>query len=88
MIKRESLESIAEILMGGSGEIDLQSFLLMSFPAVRFTFCSTDDIAVRKPVMVLPKHELYLYGGDHCLALTNDYDSAHGVVVADIDDEM
>lgn len=88
MIPRESVEAIAEQLQGAADGIDLPSLLSMSFPAVRFTFCSTDDIAVRKPVMVLPRHELYLYGGDHCLALTNDYDAAHGVVVADIDDEM
>jgi hypothetical protein len=88
MITPERVAAIAEVLQGESGAIDMNSLLLMSFPAVRFTFCSTDDIAVRKPVMVLPRHEIYLYGGEHCLTLTNDYDAAHGVVVADIEDEV
>jgi hypothetical protein len=88
MIAQESVAAIAEVLKGGMDGVDLPSLLSSRFPAVRFTFCSTDDIAVRRPVMVLPRHELYLYGGDHCLALTNDYEAAHGVVVADIDDEM
>lgn len=88
MIALGRVEAIAEVVKGGADGIDLPSLLSSRFPDVRFTFCSTDDIAVRRPVMVLPRHELYLYGGEHCLALTNDYEAAHGVVVADIDDEM
>ena len=86
MIKPEEVESIAQLLKDEGAGGDIESLLRSSFPGVRFTFCSTDDIAVRRPVMELPHHEIYLYGGDHCLSLSNDYSAAHGVVVADIDD--
>lgn len=30
---------------------------------------------------------LYLVGGEHCLSLTNSFDNAKGVVVADVNDD-
>ena len=87
MINPEEIESIAQLLKDEGAGGDIESLLRSSFPGVRFTFCSTDDISVRRPVMALPKYEIYLYGGDHCLTLSDDYSAAHGVVVADIEDE-
>lgn len=86
MIKEEEVKAIAALLDSEGGRGDVESLLRTSFPSVRFTFCSTDDISVRRPVMELSQYELYLYGGDHCLTLSNDYDAAHGVVVAEIEE--
>lgn len=86
MVSEEEVQSIAALLESEGGSGDVESLLRTRFPGVRFTFCSTDDITVRRPVMVLPQFELYLYGGDHCLTLSNDYDAAHGVVVAEIEE--
>ncbi len=86
MIKTEEVEAIATLLESEGEGGDIESLLRTSFPGMRFTFCSTDDIVVRRPVMELPNHEIYLYAGDHCLTLSNDYDAAHGVVVAEIED--
>lgn len=86
MVKEEELDSIAALLESEGDGGDVESLLRTSFPGVRFTFCTTDDITVRKPVKTLANFELYLYGGDHCLTLSNDYDAAHGVVVAEIED--
>ena len=86
MIKEDEVKAIAALIESEGEGGDVESLLRTSFPGVRFTFCSTDDINVRRPVMELPNHEIYLYAGDHCLALSNDYDAAHGVVVAEIED--
>lgn len=86
MVKEEEVKSIAALLESEGGSGDVESLLRTSFPGVRFTFCSTDDISVRRPVVELDDFEIYLYGGDHCLTLSSDYDAAHGVVVADVED--
>lgn len=86
MIKPQEVEAIAQLLeLEGTGG-DVESLLRTGFPGVRFTFCSADDITVRRPVKVVPHYEIYLYGGEHCLTLSNDYDAAHGVVVAEIEE--
>ena len=87
MVKEEEVNSIAALLESEGGSGDVESLLRTSFPGVRFTFCSTDDISVRKPVKTLPEYEIYLYAGDHCLTLSNDYEAAHGVVIAEIEAE-
>jgi len=48
-----------------------------------------DDISNAKPVMSDKDFNVYLVDGrEHCLCLTNDYDIATGVVLAEvIDDE-
>ncbi len=86
MVKEEEVKSIAALLESEGANGDIESLLRTSFPGVRFTFCSADDISVRRPVMELPDYEIYLYAGDHCLTLSNDYDSAHGVVIAEVDE--
>lgn len=86
MIKPEEIEAISALLESEGTSGDVESLLRTNFPEVRFTFCSTDDISVRKPVMELPDYEIYLFAGEHCLTLSNDYDAAIGVVVAEIDD--
>lgn len=87
MVKEEEVNSIAALLESEGGSGDVESLLRTSFPGVRFTFCSTDDISVRKPVKTLPEYEIYLYAGDHCLTLSNDYEAAHGVVISEIEAE-
>ena len=55
------------------------------FPGLHFTECSEDDVSPRaKPVADMDAHILYLVTGasGHCLALTNDFDLATGIVVA------
>ncbi|MCC9608418.1 hypothetical protein LOC68_10380 [Blastopirellula sp. JC732] len=58
------------------------------FPSVRITHCFDDDIFSGKPVARRPKFAIYLVGGDeHCLSLTNDFDIAIGVVIAELLDD-
>jgi hypothetical protein len=72
--------------MADSRVIDslLQDALMQTFPGVRFTLCSEDDIHAGKPVVENEGFDIYLVGsGEHCLTLTNDYDLATGIVIAE-----
>lgn len=64
------------------------SGLRKAYPDVHFTYCMDDDIVTGKPVIERDAFNLYLIDGrEHCLCLTNDYDVATGVVVAEVVDE-
>jgi hypothetical protein len=59
--------------------------LRQRFPELHFTECSEDDVSpLYKPAFSLDGHDLYLISGasGHCLALTNNSDSATGILVA------
>lgn len=72
--------------MGDRG--DLQQALKKTYPGIRFTLCSEDDIHSGKPVLESENAAIYLVGnGDHCLTLTNDFAIATGVVVAQVEPE-
>lgn len=58
------------------------------FSGIRITACFDDDIHHGKPVHTSPYYAIYLVGNnEHCLSLTNDYDIATGVVIAEIIEE-
>ena len=44
-----------------------------------------DDISDRTPVLETEQFNLYLIDGrEHCLKITNDYEAATGIVVAEL----
>lgn len=55
-------------------------------PGVHFTWCMDDDIVVNaKPVVQRPGFNIYLVNStDHCSVLTNDGESASGMVLAEV----
>ena len=54
-------------------------------PDIHFTYCMDDDIYTGKPVVEQDDFNIYLVDGrEHCLCLTNDYDIATGVVLAEV----
>lgn len=62
--------------------------LRAAYPDIHFTYCLDDDIINAKPVIEEEKFNIYLVDGrEHCLCLTNDYDAATGVVVAEVVDD-
>ena len=76
-----------------SQQVKTQAFIdeavLMSlraaYPDIHFTYCLDDDIVTGKPVLSEEKFNVYLVDGrEHCLCLTNDYDVATGIVIAEI----
>jgi hypothetical protein len=59
--------------------------LRKQFAGVHFTYCLDDDIHRGKPVYTSEAFNLYLVNSSqHCLCLTNDFDNATGIVVAEV----
>jgi hypothetical protein len=90
MIAAETLEQIASAA-ASLGELNDEAMasLKESWPDLRFTFCSDDDMPARMP-SALQRENFNLYlvgGGEHCLSLTTDADQAIGVVLACVDEE-
>lgn len=55
------------------------------FPQLHFTECSDDDVSPRyPPAFSLDSHHLYLVAGaaGHCLELTDEYETASGILLA------
>jgi len=90
MITAEQLEQIAN-LAGTVGDLndDLMEVIKLRWPDLRFTLCSDEDMPARLEPALKKKHfNLYLVGSsEHCLSLTDDFQSAIGVVVALVDEE-
>lgn len=84
-----SSETVAEIIAAVKAGTAVSS-IRAQFPRIHFTECSADDINPRfKPVQEIDDFEFYLIAGStgHCLELTNDLESATGVVIAAKADE-
>lgn len=84
--------ALIETIVDTIGEVRpdeaLMGRLRERFPGVRLTACFDDDIHSGKPVYTSPAYAVYLVGsGEHCLSLTNDYEIATGVVIAEIMEE-
>lgn len=61
------------------------STLRQLYPAIHFTYCMDDDLPNNTPVVEHKGFNLYLIDGrEHCLCLTNDFEAATGIVVAEI----
>jgi len=80
-------EAAATVAANGPGDAALDA-LRRRWPDVRFTVCADDDVPARlAPAWSGVRFNLYLIGGgEHCLALTRDHDTAIGIVVATVAD--
>lgn len=82
-------EAIADQLAGRALDENTLRGLRTSYPSVHFTACSDDDvIAPVRPYIERPELNIYLVdGSDHCLSLTNDPESASGLLLAEVEPE-
>lgn len=81
MIAADTLAAVTAAVRKDASLAALRS----QFPTLHFTECSEDDISPRaKAVADMDGYSLFLVSGasGHCLALTNDCDTATGIVVA------
>lgn len=85
MITSEQISAItAKIESMGLGD-DTVSELRQQHHPIHFTYCMDDDLPNNTPVIEHKDFNLYLIDGrEHCLCLTNDFDVATGIVVAEI----
>lgn len=90
MIVHKTLDQIANFAAvlcernGGDLNEDALDTIKQSWPDLRFTLCSDDDMPARMPPALRRKTlNLYLVNGnEHCLSLTDDPMHAIGVVLA------
>jgi hypothetical protein len=84
MITNEQINAITAKLETLGLSDDTVSTLRQQYQPIHFTYCMDDDLPNNTPVIERQGFNLYLIDGrEHCLCLTNDYDSATGIVVAE-----
>jgi hypothetical protein len=86
----ENTQAIAAEVKSKGLDYDTVSVLRQSYPDIHFTYCMDDDITSGKPVLESKAFNVYLVDGrEHCLCLTNDFEVATGIVLAEVieDDE-
>jgi hypothetical protein len=85
MITKEQVNAIAAKIDTVGTDESTVSALRQEYPGIHFTYCMDDDLPNNVPVIENPAFNLYLIDGrEHCLCLTNDFDVATGIVVAEI----
>ncbi|MFZ4537023.1 DUF6129 family protein [Propionivibrio sp.] len=74
------------VQVGETIQLDARIALLRErFPKLHFSECNDDDVSPRyRPAFSMDSHHLYLISGasGHCLELTNDHETATGILVA------
>lgn len=89
MIESQLVKTIANQVASQVVDDETVNSLRKAYPEVHFTYCLDDDIVTGKPVIENEKFNIYLIDGrEHCLCLTDDYETATGVVVAEVIDDM
>ena len=86
MITPEIVDEVAAKVeqQGGASEEVIQT-LRASYEGIHFTYCMDDDIINPRPILEKTDFNIYLVDGrEHCLCMTNDYDIATGIVVAEV----
>jgi hypothetical protein len=85
MITEAQLHAVAERISSAYLDDALITQLRAEFAPLHFTYCYDDDISGRTPAIETEKFNLYLIDGrEHCLKMTNDYEAATGIVVAEL----
>ena len=85
MIEQQTLEKIASSIADSRLDETVISSLRSQYQGIHFTYCNDDDIPNNDPVIEQKDFNLYLVDGrDHCMCLTNSFEHATGVVVAEI----
>ena len=85
MITMQNAEKIAAEVKNRGLDYDTVAALRTSYPDIHFTYCMDDDITSGKPVLESGAFNVYLIDGrEHCLCLTNDFDVATGIVLAEV----
>jgi len=85
MISTEQVNEIAAKIDTLGVDEATVSALRQHYQPIHFTYCMDDDLPNNTPVIEHESFNLYLIDGrEHCLCLTNDYEVATGIVVAEI----
>jgi hypothetical protein len=84
MITSEQVNAIAAKIETLGVDETTVSALRQQYQPIHFTYCMDDDLPNNTPIIEHKGFNLYLIDGrEHCLCLTNDYDTATGIVIAE-----
>jgi len=84
MITREQVSAIAAKIETLGVDETVVSALRQQYQNIHFTYCMDDDLSNNTPIIEHKDFNLYLIDGrEHCLCLTDDYEVATGIVVAE-----
>jgi hypothetical protein len=85
MISQTQLQAVADQIASHKLNDDLIALLRKTHTPIHFTYCMDDDIGEFEPVLSHEKFNLYLINSsEHCLSLSRDFETATGIVVAEI----
>lgn len=85
MITSEQINAIAAKIETLGVDESIVTELRQQYQPIHFTYCMDDDLPNNTPVIERDGFNLYLIDGrEHCLCLTNDFEVATGVIVAEI----
>ena len=85
MITEQQLNAVAQRISTAYLDDALINQLRAEFAPLHFTYCMDDDVGGFSPVTENEKFNLYLIDArEHCLTLTNNYETATGIVVAEV----
>jgi len=85
MITEAQLQAVSDRIAAAYLDDALITAMRTEFAPLHFTYCYDDDISGHTPVIETDKFNLYLIDGrEHCLKMTNDYEVATGIVVAEV----
>ena len=85
MITTNQVNAIAAEIEALGVDESTVSVLRQQYQTIHFTYCMDDDLPNNTPVIEHKDFNLYLVDGrEHCLCLTNDYEAATGIVVAEV----
>lgn len=85
MISAEQLQRIASAIRSQTLNETVVTALRGEYPGIHFTYCMDDDLPNVEPVLEGESFNLYLVDGrEHCLCLTNSYEHATGIVIAEV----
>lgn len=85
MISPEQLQRIAAEIRTQPLSESLVSNLRSEYSGIHFTYCMDDDLPNHEPMLESQEFNLYLVDGrEHCLCLTQSYEHATGIVIAEV----
>ena len=86
MITKELVDDVVNRVESAYLGEAVMSELREHYPDVRFTYCMYDDVSANaKPVIERENFNVYFVDArEHCMCLTNDFDIASGIVLAEI----
>lgn len=86
MISQTQLDDVIQRVESATLGDELLTSLRSAHPGVHFTWCMDDDVMVNaRPIVERPGFNIYLVNSmDHCSILSNDLDSASGMVLAEV----